>query len=259
MSNNNYILKLLNFKDENLFFDDIFDENIKGINTKVIYGRLINKPNICPYCGCKHINIHGYKQSTIKIMPISGCNALLKLKKQRYICKDCSKTFIAETDIVKRNCFIATSVKQAAAAYATRKISEKDISIQLNISHNTVNRVINSFFESYIANYNYLPKVLCFDEFKSTKDAAGSMSFIFCDALSHSIIDIPENRQLHYLRKYFSRYKKTVRKKVEYIVMDMYNSCFSLTSFCIAKPTYNLLFKYNSCFSLTFFHTNLQS
>ena len=228
MSNNYYILKLLNLKDKNLIFDNILDENIKDVNTKVIYARLINKPDICPYCGCKHINIHGYKQSSIKIMPISGCNALLKLKKQLYICKDCSKTFIAETDIVKRNCFIATSVKQAVAAYATRKISEKDISIQLNISHNTVNRVINSFFESYKANYNYLPKVLCFDEFKSTKDAAGSMSFIFCDAISHNIIDILENRQLHYLRKYFSRYKKTVRKKVEYIVMDMYKPYITL-------------------------------
>ena len=59
---------------------------------------------------------------------------------------------------------------------------EKDISSDFNISHNTVNRIINSFFEKYKVNYKHLSEVLCFDEFKSTKDANGAMSFIYCDA-----------------------------------------------------------------------------
>lgn len=228
MSTNNYISNLLNLKDPNLIFDDVVKENINDNVVTVIYGKLINKPNVCPHCGSTSINIHGYKQSTIKIMPVSGCNALLKLKKQRYKCKACGKTFMAKTDIVKKNCYISNNVKRAAALYATNKISEKDIAIQLNISHNTVNRVINSFFDSFKVNYNYLPEVLCFDEFKSTKDATGAMSFIYCDALTHNIIDIVENRQLTYLKKYFKRYKKKVRNTVKYIVMDMYKPYISL-------------------------------
>ena len=228
MSTNNYISNLLNLKDPNLIFDKVFKENINDNEVTVIYGKLVNKPDICPHCGEDSINIHGYKQSTIKIMPISGYNALLKLKKQRYKCKCCGKTFTAKTDIVKKNCYISNNVKQAAALYASNKISEKDIAIQLNISHNTVNRVINSFFDSYKINYNYLPEVLCFDEFKSTKDADGSMSFIYCDAQTHNIIDIVENRQLAYLKKYFRRYNKKARKAVKYIVMDMYKPYISL-------------------------------
>ena len=155
-------------------------------------------------------------------MPISGFNALLKLNKQRYKCKNCNKTFIAKTNIVKKHCFISNNVKYGVALKASNKISEKDIASDFNISHNTVNRIINSFFEKYKVNYKHLPEVLCFDEFKSTKDADGAMSFIYCDAKNHKIIDIVENRQLKYLKKYFSHYPKNVRNKVKYIVMDMY-------------------------------------
>lgn len=228
MSDNNYISILLNLKEENITFDKILEENIKGTVNLVIYGKLINKPNNCPCCGSDKINIHGYKESTIKLMPVSGFNALLKLNKQRYKCKNCNKTFIAKTNIVKKHCFISNNVKYGVALKASNKISEKDIASDFNISHNTVNRIINSFFEKYKVNYKHLPEVLCFDEFKSTKDADGAMSFIYCDAKNHKIIDIVENRQLKYLKKYFSRYPKKVRNKVKYIVMDMYKPYISL-------------------------------
>ena len=48
------------------------------------------------------------------------------------------------------------------------------------------------------------------------------MSFIFCDADTHKIIDIVENRQLYFLKKYFLRFPKKVRYNVQYIVIDMY-------------------------------------
>ena len=228
MSTNNYTPIFLNLKDPNLNFYDVEEKLINNIATIVCHADLINKPENCPHCGGIHINIHGYMYSTVKLMPISGMNALLGLKKQRYVCKDCGKTFIAKTNIVQKNCYISDNVKKAATLKATDKISEKDIAKQLNISHSTVNRVINSFHDTYKVNFHYLPETLCFDEFKSTKDAEGSMSFIYCDAKEHRIIDIVENRQLSYLRKYFSRYPKNVRNKVKYIVMDMYKPYISL-------------------------------
>lgn len=159
MSNNNYITKLLNLKEENIDFYNVEKEIIKNIETTVIYGKLINKPEICPCCGGKSINVHSYKESIIKIMPISGYNALLKLKKQRYKCKSCQKTFIAKTNLVEKNCYISKDVKNMAAILATNKISEKDIGKQLNISHNTVNRVINSYYENHKINFNYKKQI----------------------------------------------------------------------------------------------------
>lgn len=67
MSNINYIANLLDLKDPNSNFNTVIDESINGSVYKVIYATLTNKPDICPHCGEKHINIYGYKSCTIKI------------------------------------------------------------------------------------------------------------------------------------------------------------------------------------------------
>lgn len=237
MSNNNSTSFLLNLKDPNLdFSENIFEtEIINGIETKIICATLRNKPDVCPHCGNNKINIHGYKASNIKIPRVSEFNAILRLKKQRYQCQHCKKTFITKTNIVKKNCFISNNTKNAIALSSSRKISEKDIAERFNVSHNTVNRIINSARDDYKVNYSYLPKVLCFDEFKSTKTADGAMSFIYVDAKLHRIIDIVEDRRLNNLIKYFKRFTKKARHNVKFIVMDMYKPYISLVEKCFPK------------------------
>lgn len=210
MSNNNFTSFLLNLKGPNLdFSENIFETKlINGVETKFISATLRNKPDICPHCNNNKINVHGYKISNIKLPPISEYNAILSLKKQRYQCQHCKKTFMAETNIVSKNCFISNNTKTAIVLSSSHKTFEKDIAARLNVSHNTVNRIINSFKDDYKVKYNYLPYVLCFDESKSTKDADGGMSFIYVDAKKHRIIDIVENRRLNNLIRYFNRFTK---------------------------------------------------
>ncbi|HAQ1429580.1 ISL3 family transposase, partial [Enterococcus faecium] len=73
-----------------------------------------------------------------------------------------------------------------------------------------------------------LPKVLCFDEFKSVRSVASAMSFIMMDGQSHALLDIVENRRLPYLERYFSRFSLATREAVQLIVIDMYAPYVSL-------------------------------
>nr|WP_274922475.1 ISL3 family transposase [Enterococcus durans] len=73
-----------------------------------------------------------------------------------------------------------------------------------------------------------LPKVLCFDEFKSVRHVTSAMSFIMMDGQSHALLDIVENRRLPYLERYFSRFSLATREAVEFIVIDMYAPYVSL-------------------------------
>lgn len=233
MSHNYSIINLLNLKEENITFDKDFcrEERIKGIGAKVFYATLSYTPKACYHCGCvfdKDIIKHGFKSSMIKLPSISGFNAYLKLKKQRYLCRHCQSTFTLKTNIVKENCFISNNTKLAIAVHAKEKISEKDIAKSHNVSHSTVNRIIDSFYDHYKPKYNYLPKHLCFDEFKSVKSAAGSMSFIFCDSDTGDIVDIVEDRRLHVLKNYFLQFSKKARYSVKTIVIDMYSPYISL-------------------------------
>jgi len=233
LSHNYSIINLLNLKAKNIIFDENFytEEVVKGIESKIIHGTLTYKPEACYSCGHafdEKIIKYGFKTSNIKIPNVSGCNAYLRLKKQRYFCKHCNSTFILETNIVNKNCFISNNTKAAIALSAKEKISEKDIAKMHNVSHSTVNRIINSFYDYYKPNYNFLPKHLCFDEFKSVKSAAGAMSFIFCDSVTGQIIDIVEDRRLHVLKDYFLRYSKAARSAVNTIVIDIYGPYISL-------------------------------
>ena len=234
MSTTNFITDLLNIKDPNIDFSksECKHEIIKNIDTLIITAVLRNKPNFCPHCGASHINIHNYETSNIKTPSISGFNAVLRLRKQRYVCKHCNKTFVAKTSAVKKNCFISNNTIHSIAQYASKKLSEKDIAEFHNVSHVTVNRVINSFKTSYKVNHNYLPEALCFDEFKSTKDTSGAMSFIFADAYTHQIIDVVEDRRYYHLDNYFKQFSKKARNSVKYIVMDIYSPYMKLAKSC---------------------------
>lgn len=232
MSHDYSIKTLLNIKDKNILFDDAFvsDESIKGITSKVFHAKLSYSPVYCTCCGGHGNSIikYGFKTSLIKIIQVSNYNTYLSLKKQRFLCKQCNQTFIAHTNIVNKHCHISKATKLAISLEAKEKISEKDIARRFNVSHVTVNRVINSHFTDYIPNKEFLPKVLCFDEFKSTKDCAGAMSFIMCDGVTHNIVDIVEDRQLNSLIDYFSKYSLNARNNVEHIVIDMYSPYVSL-------------------------------
>ena len=233
MSHNYSIKSLLNLKDNNIFFDSNFvkDLNIKGIICKVFFAKLTYSPAHCECCGSVNHNSiikYGFKNTLIKIPMISNYNTYIKLRKQRFFCKKCGKTFIANTSLVNKNCFISNQTKLAIANEAKLKISEKDIARRFNSSHNTVNRIVNSFYKYHLPNFNYLPKKLCFDEFKSVKECSGAMSFVFCDAESHKIIDILEDRRLNQLRSYFSKYSQKARNSVTNIVIDMYSPYITL-------------------------------
>lgn len=110
MSTNNYILNLLNIKDENIhIIENIKEKEIKGKKYKIIEGFLTYKPDYCPCCGVVNQSSNdiikwGYRKNCIvKIPKISNCYSRLILHKQRFYCKNCNNTFIAETNLIDRN------------------------------------------------------------------------------------------------------------------------------------------------------------
>ena len=234
MSQDYYILKTLNMKDENIHFynDFVNEKTIKGKRCLVYNGYLTYIPEYCPKCGTcydEKIEKHGFKKSLIKVTSVSKLTTYLSLNKQRYYCNHCNKTFTCTTNVVNYGCNISNNTKHSIAVDLTKKRSEKDIAIDNKVSPNTVERIIDSYYELDNKVYkNTLPQVLSFDEFKSVKSADGAMSFHICNAKNGKTIDIVEDRRLNSLIKYFSRYSRSSRMNVKYIVIDMYAPYISL-------------------------------
>lgn len=217
----NDIRNLLNIKDPNI----IFEENCvkREQNALYIHCSLTYSMDECPNCGDKQSIVrNGTRQSKITYLESSGAACYLLMNKQRYRCKACRHCFTAKTNLVEDHCSIALPVKQRVASLATDTLSEKKIAELNHVSSHTVRRAVDTFASEIRQTPTTLPTYLCFDEFKSTKSSKGAMSFIFCDALTHQVVDVIEDRQLKSLKAYFYRFSLAERRKVKAIVIDMF-------------------------------------
>lgn len=231
MSINNYILNLLNIKDENIhIYSNIIEERyIKGKNHKIVEGILTYNPQFCPHCGIineSHNDIIKWgfrKNCKIKIPNISNCKSILFLHKQRFLCKHCNNTFIAESNLVDRNKNISNNSELLIRLELMKKQSEKDIAERVNVSVSKIDRVLNIISSHTVLRHSYLPINMNWDEFKATKDTKSKMAFIITDNDSGNIFDIQNSRKSRDLEKYFRRYPKYQRDKVKLISTDFYS------------------------------------
>ena len=230
MSITNSILKLLNMKDFNLIFNENFIEErkIKNKRCLVFLGYLKNDFEFCPLCGCINENTiikKGTRNSLIKINKHAELTTYLDLTKQRYKCKNCNRKFYATTTEVDYRCHISNQVKLAVLNLAKETISKYLIAKLNNVSDNTVQSIFNTVFYNDTVYKDYLPKAICIDEFTFKKK---TYAFNICNAKNGKTVDLVLDRTTNNLDKYFSHYTEKARKRVKFVVMDMYSPYIDL-------------------------------
>ena len=239
MSKQNNTRFLLNIKDPNIIFSDnsVRKEIVNGIECNVVTASLSpSNPKHCMHCGCINsqysIIKNGSKTVTLRLNRCSGITTYLKLKKSRFYCKNCKRTFIDQCSLVKPNCSITTSVYHQVILDIKTKQSVLDISKRNDVSHTTINTWIHSINDSYVPSFKHLPKHLSFDEFRSVNEVKGKMSFIFMDSSNGSVLDILTHRHTGFLKSYFFRYPLKVRKKVKSVCIDMFKGYIDVIRVC---------------------------
>ena len=237
MTHTDYTKKILNIKDENIYFyeDCLEIKKIKGIQTKIFHGYLTYTPTCCPKCGCINRSFNDIikwdfkKNCKIKLTKVSNYNTLLLLDKQRFFCKHCNHTFTASTDIVDFHKQISNDTRKSVILDLMTKDSEKNISFKNGISTNSTNRILHDISkDKLIKNNGKLPTSFGIDEFKATKDTISKMAFIIVDQNKKNIFDINNSRLFNDIYKYFSRYQRSERNNVKFITLDLYKPYYKL-------------------------------
>ena len=237
MTHTDYTKKILNIKDENIYFyeDCLEIKKIKGIQTKIFHGYLTYTPTYCPKCGCINRSFNDIikwdfkKNCKIKLTKVSNYNTLLLLDKQRFFCKHCNHTFTASTDIVDFHKQISNDTRKSVILDLMTKDSEKNISFKNGISTNSTNRILHDISkDKLIKNNGKLPTSFGIDEFKATKDTISKMAFIIVDQNKKNIFDINNSRLSNNIYKYFSRYQRSERNNVKFITLDLYKPYYKL-------------------------------
>lgn len=233
----NHIKLMLRIKDNNLEITNLTQESYKGVETIVLSARLSPAPSRCIQCGCLPINKegkgcivkNGTKEMTVRFDSFNHLPMVMRLKKQKYYCRNCQSYSTAQSYFVDEKSFIANHVKVKIMTLLLENISLTVIAKLCNVSINTVIRIVQKLSDSLPKNRKDLPEVLMVDEFRSHVAAEDNMSFICADGKTGRLLDVLPSRKLPQLEKYFNTYTKKARDSVKYVVTDMNAPYFQLT------------------------------
>lgn len=173
---------------------------------------------ICPVCGCLTKYVKGYYIQSIKAGNIGSKPIEILLKKRRYVCNDCSKTFTEHYAFVAKHHHIAKNVFVQIMQDLKSAYSMKNIALSNNVSVNTVQRTLNLMPSSHLT---HLPEVLSIDEFKGN---AGGEKYLLqvSDGKNKKILSVLPTRKKLYISQYFADFPLGEREKVKYLVIDMW-------------------------------------
>ena len=208
---NNFITNLLDLKGVKV---------IKFRNRKNrirIHIELPVKEHSCPCCHSKTSKIHDYRYQLIKDIPIYYKDTFIYYRKRRYVCSNCGKRFYEKNSFLPKRARITNRLSAFIIEQLKERKSMKDVSKISNVSTTTVSKLLPYLSTSA----SYLPEVLCIDEFRGN---SGNFKYqvSLIDAKIGKPIDIIECRYKHFLFSYFDKFSLTERKKVKYVVMDLW-------------------------------------
>lgn len=214
MYNNINFLGLQGIELDNFVEDE---KNISiSVHTKV-------SPQRCHCCGELTSSVHCYRTQKIKDLPMRCKNVTIILKKRRYICKNCNKTFFEKYSFLPKYHRATNRMYLAIIQAFYSNSSLKNIAAFFNCSITTVQRMLNILSTPI---KNSLPIALGIDEFKGNTNKE-KYQCILTDLNTGEIFDILPTRNKSYLISYFKRFSN--RNNVQFLVMDMTNNYKSLS------------------------------
>lgn len=208
---NNFITTLLDFKGIKV------TKFRNRTNRFRIHIELPVREHICPCCHSKTSKIHDYRFQLIKDIPIYYKDTFIYYRKRRYVCKNCGKRFYEKNTFLPKRARKTKRLTAFIIENLKEKKSMKDVAKLANVSTSTVSKLL-----PYLSvNASYLPEVLCIDEFKGN---AGNYKYqvSLIDGKTRKPIDIIECRYKVHLFNYFNKFTLEERKKVKYIVVDLW-------------------------------------
>lgn len=209
MPTSDFIAKLLEL-------EDVIVKDISSSNTELhISFTLKRRPHTCPHCHSITEQVHDYRTSIIKDLPILGKKTFLHYSKRRYHCPCCEKHFYESFPLLPKYYRITTRLAFYSLHLLKNRYSVRSAASLLGISDSSVFRRLKQIRFPKPAS---LPPVLSIDEFRGN---SGGQKFqaILTDADKHSLFDILPSRSQTALAQYLQDFPN--KKEVRFFVMDM--------------------------------------
>ena len=180
-----------------------------------------NDSRTCPSCHSNDVYVHSFRISEINCSETNQITDILRVKKVRFKCQACGKTFTPPLNGIEPHAKTSNQTLQLIFNDFTTKMTFSDIAKRYGLS---TNRIMQIFDEKIkVVPRRSLPEVLCIDEIKFQTDVDCKYISILYDFYRQEIVDIIISRQMPYLREYFSNIHNSELNKVKIVISDMYD------------------------------------
>ena len=200
-----------------LYSHECTREEYKG-NTIILHVQNKKRQTVCPKCGKHHIVKNGFRMRDFLTLPIGGKKIIVRMKVQRYKCKDCDYD-------QQENIPFATGSNSYTHRFARhvvdllRSMTIKDVASRLDISWDTVKEIHSHYLAQHYSPPS-LDGVECIgiDEFAVKKGHV--YKTIVVDLASGRILYVGDGKGVDSLEDFW---KKVRRKKIsiKYVATDL--------------------------------------
>lgn len=175
----------------------------------------------CPYCNSSHTRITGYYYTETNCSESQNIQDILRVKRVRFLCKECRKTFSPPIKGIERYSTISKQVEQFIINDFTKALTFSEIADKYSL---TKQRVIQIFDDKIkFVPRRKMPTVLCIDEIRFSEELDQNYCCVLYDFERKEIVDIICNRKMPYLREYFSSIPIKERENTKVFISDMYD------------------------------------
>ena len=183
-------------------------------------------PQQCPHCHRMTSKIHSYRNQPLKDLHLISSGYSLFYRKRRYICHYCSKAFTENNSFLSRyqrmtKATIASIIKEHGCL-----TSSTDIANRYQVSVSTVQRL----FKTITPASSRLSEAISIDEFKG--NAGAKFQVVINDLITHTCLNIIEDRSPDILYAKILEYPLAERLKVRHVSIDLSPSFKKLVQEC---------------------------
>ena len=230
MIQKNFITSILNINE-----DDIEDIDIVRNKDKlIIHLKIKDFYPPCPYCDGE-ARIKEYRNTKIHLTDIASLETEVDLKRRRYICKDCKRTFMEINPLGPKN----TNVSWLTITGVMKDLMKPNetytsIASRHHISATRVQMYADSFL---VVPRLKLTKSIGIDELHAPNIAKRNSPYlaILVDNTNRDLLDILPSRSKSELSRYFSDIPKSEKDVVEYVTIDMWEAYKDIADIYLPK------------------------
>lgn len=189
-------------------------ENASAFQIEVVSN---SPPSTCPHCGClANLQKHGNREQICMDLPIQGKRVELLIKRQRYRCRCCNRTFWERMDPTideKRSCTtrLLNYVEKQSLKRTFVSISE-----DVGLNDKTVRSIFRDYLNRNKETFRFeTPHWLGIDDMQIIKPRCA-----LTNLEERTLLDILPNRNKDTLAAYLLRLPN--KERIQYVTMDMW-------------------------------------